>query len=78
MDVKDVVGRLLEKIENHSHDNRIPPIMGYFNDVVGTATKKFAYLRRRLQLNTHHLEVLAQDEIQRQNAALPHTGVSEN
>ena len=58
MDVKDVVGRLLEKIENTSHDNLIQPIMVYFNDVVETATKKFADLRRRLQLNKHHLEVL--------------------
>ena len=58
MDVKDVVGRLLEKIKNYSHDNLIPPIMGYFNDVVETATKKFTDLRRRLQLNKHHLEVL--------------------
>ncbi len=58
MDFKDVVGRLLEKIENNSHDNLIPPIMGYSNDVVETATKKFADPRRRLQLNKHHLEVL--------------------
>jgi hypothetical protein len=58
MNVKDVVGRLLEKIENNSHDNLIPPIMGYFNDVMETATKTFAGLRRRLQLNKHHLEVL--------------------
>ena len=58
MNVKDVVGRLLGKIENTSHDNLIQPIMVYFNDVVETATNKHADLRRRLQLNKHHLEVL--------------------
>ena len=58
MNVKDVVGRLLGKIENTSHDNLIQPIMVYFNDVVETATNKYADLRRRLQLNKHHLEVL--------------------
>ncbi len=58
MDIKDVVKRLEEKIENISHDNLIPPIMGYFNDVLETATNMFADLRRRLQLNKHHLEVL--------------------
>ena len=30
MDVKDVVKRLLEKIENHSHDNLIPIYHGVF------------------------------------------------
>jgi hypothetical protein len=58
MNAKEVVGRLLGKIENTSHDNLIQPIMVYFNDVVETATDMFADLRRRLQLNKHHLEVL--------------------
>jgi hypothetical protein len=58
MNVKDVINRLLGKVDNDSHDNLIQPIMVYYNDVMETATNMFADLRRRFQLNKHHLEVL--------------------
>jgi hypothetical protein len=58
MNAKCVVGRLQGRIDNNSHDNLIQPIMVYFNDVMEMATDKFADLRRRFQLNKHHLEVL--------------------
>jgi hypothetical protein len=58
MNVKDVINRLLGKVNNDSHDNLIQPIMVYYNDVMEMATNMYADLRRRFQLNKHHLEVL--------------------
>ena len=58
MNVKDVINRLLGKVDNDSHDNLIQPIMVYYNDVMEMATNMYADLRRRFQLNKHHLEVL--------------------
>ena len=58
MNVKDVINRLLGKVNNDSHDNLIQPIMVYYNDVMEMATNMYADLRRRFQLNMHHLEVL--------------------
>ncbi len=61
MNAKCVVGRLQVRIgDNNLHDNLIQPIIVYFNDVtvMEMATNKFADLRRRFQLNKHHLEVL--------------------
>jgi hypothetical protein len=46
-DVKDVIGRLLGKISNDTDDNLIPPIMGYFEDIVDMATKQFVDIKRR-------------------------------
>ena len=50
MNVTDVIGRLLGETDNNSHDNLF--------DVVETATKMFADLKRRFQLNQHHVDVL--------------------
>ena len=58
LNVKDVINRLLGKVDNDLHDNLIQPIMVYYNDVMEMATNMYADLRRRFQLNKHHLEVL--------------------
>jgi hypothetical protein len=56
-DVKDVIGRLLGQISNDTDDNLIPPIMGYFEDIVDMATKQFVDIKRRFNLNEHHTDV---------------------
>ncbi len=56
-DVKDVIGRLLGKISNDTDDNLIPPIMGYFEDIVDIETKQFVDIKRRFNLNEHYTDV---------------------
>ena len=68
-DVNDVIGRLLGKISNDTDDNLIPPIMGYFEDIVDTATKQFVDIKRRFVLNEHHTDVTRK---MKQAGKIPH------
>ena len=68
-DVKDVIGRLLGKISNDTDDNLIPPIMGYFEDIVDMATKQFVDIKRRFNLNGHHTDVTRK---MKQAGKIPH------
>ena len=68
-DVNDVIGRLLCKISNDTDDNLIPPIMGYFEDIVDTATKQFVDIKRRFVLNEHHTDVTRK---MKQAGKIPH------